>query len=193
MLIAALLALVQDDIKRVLAYSTISQLAYMMAALALGKAGHSVGLFHLFTHAFFKALLFLGAGSVIHAVHTNNMSEMGGLRRFMPVTFGCFVIATLALMGIPRFAGFWSKDEIIATAWHTHHYPIYVVAVVTAFLTALYMTRAVLLTKRPCWSATTSRKGTIRAAARKRRTTSFPPEPSSRPSCSRSPRHSCSP
>src|SRR5438445_2222587 len=146
MLLAALLALVQDDVKRVLAYSTISQLAYMMAALALGKAGHSVGLFHLFTHAFFKALLFLGAGSVIHAVHTNNMSEMGGLRRFMPVTFGCFVIATLALMGIPPFAGFWSKDEIIATAWHTHHYPIYVVAVVTAFLTALYMTRAVLLT-----------------------------------------------
>ncbi len=146
MLLAALLALVQDDIKRVLAYSTISQLAYMMAALGLGKAGHSVSLFHLFTHAFFKALLFLGAGSLIHAVHSNNMSEMGGLRKYMPVTFGCFAIATLALMGIPPFAGFWSKDEIIATAWHTHHYPIYVVAVVTAFVTALYMTRAVLLT-----------------------------------------------
>ena len=146
MLLAALLALVQDDIKRVLAYSTISQLAYMMAALGLGKAGHSVSMFHLFTHAFFKALLFLGAGSVIHAVHTNNMSEMGGLRKFMPVTFWCFVIATLALMGIPPFAGFWSKDEIIATAWHTHHFPIYFVAVVTAFVTALYMTRALLLT-----------------------------------------------
>jgi NADH-quinone oxidoreductase subunit L len=146
MLLAALLALVQDDVKRVLAYSTISQLAYMMAALGLGRAGHSVSLFHLFTHAFFKALLFLGAGSVIHAVHSNNMSEMGGLRKFMPVTFGCFAIATLALMGIPPFAGFWSKDEIIATAWHTHHYAIYLVAVATAFVTALYMTRAVLLT-----------------------------------------------
>jgi NADH-quinone oxidoreductase subunit L len=146
MLIAALLALVQDDIKRVLAYSTISQLAYMMAALGLGREGYNPGVFHLFTHAFFKALLFLGAGSVIHAVHSNNMSEMGGLRRFMPVTFWVFVIATLALMGIPPFAGFFSKDEIIATAWHTHHYPIYVVTLATAFFTALYMTRAVLLT-----------------------------------------------
>src|SRR5207249_6005657 len=82
MLMAALLALVQDDIKRVLAYSTVSQLAYMMAALGLGPQGYTPGLFHLFTHAFFKALLFYGAGSVIHACHTNNMSEMGGLRKF---------------------------------------------------------------------------------------------------------------
>ena len=112
MLIAALLAVVQDDIKRVLAYSTICQLAYMMAALAMGEPGYTAGFFHLFTHAFFKALLFLGAGSVIHAVHSNNMSEMGGLRKPMPVTFWTFLIGSLALAGIPPLAGFWSKDEI---------------------------------------------------------------------------------
>src|SRR5947207_8159048 len=94
MLMAALLALVQDDIKRVLAYSTVSQLAYMMAALGLGPQGYTPGLFHLFTHAFFKALLFYGAGSVIHACHTNNMSEMGGLRKFMPVTYATFLVGT---------------------------------------------------------------------------------------------------
>ncbi len=146
MLIAALLALVQDDIKRVLAYSTISQLAYMMAGLGLGPKGFTPGLFHLFTHAFFKALLFYGAGSVIHAAHTNSMSEMGGLRRRMPVTFWTFLIGAAALMGIPPFAGFFSKDEIIATAWHTHHDPIFVVGLVTAFVTALYVTRALILT-----------------------------------------------
>ncbi len=146
MLIAALLALVQDDIKRVLAYSTVSQLAYMVAALGLGEEGYTPGLFHLFTHAFFKALLFLAAGSVIHAVHTNNMSEMGGLRRLMPVTFATFLIGSAALSGIPPLAGFWSKDEIISTAWHTGHHWIWLVALVTAILTAFYMTRAVLLT-----------------------------------------------
>jgi NADH-quinone oxidoreductase subunit L len=146
MLMAALLALVQDDIKRVLAYSTISQLAYMVSALGLGRDGYTAGLFHLFTHAFFKALLFLGAGSIIHSVHSNNMSEMGGLRKLMPITYATFGIGTLALMGIPPFAGFWSKDEIIATAWHTHHYPIFLVAVLTAFITALYMTRTIRLT-----------------------------------------------
>jgi NADH-quinone oxidoreductase subunit L len=146
MLIAALLAMVQDDIKRVLAYSTVSQLAYMVAALGLGEEGYTPGLFHLFTHGFFKALLFLGAGSVIHAVHSNNMSEMGGLRRFMPVTFLTFVIGSAALSGIPPLAGFWSKDEIISTAWRTGHYAIWAVALITAILTAFYMTRAVLLT-----------------------------------------------
>jgi NADH-quinone oxidoreductase subunit L len=146
MLIAALLAMIQDDIKRVLAYSTVSQLAYMVAALGLGEEGYTPGLFHLFTHAFFKALLFLGAGSVIHAVHTNNMSEMGGLRKFMPVTFGTFVIGSAALSGIFPLAGFWSKDEIISTAWATGHYAIWAVALATAILTAFYMTRAVLLT-----------------------------------------------
>jgi NADH-quinone oxidoreductase subunit L len=146
MLIAAFLAMVQDDIKRVLAYSTVSQLAYMVAALGLGEEGYTPSLFHLFTHAFFKALLFLGAGSIIHAVHSNNMSEMGGLRRFMPVTFATFVIGSAALSGIPPLAGFWSKDEIISTAWRTGHYAIWAVALLTAILTAFYMTRAVLLT-----------------------------------------------
>jgi len=146
MLIAALLALVQDDIKRVLAYSTISQLAYMVAALGLGPEGYTPGLFHLFTHAFFKALLFLAAGSVIHSVHSNNMSEMGGLRKPMPVTFWVFIVGTVALAGVPPFAGFFSKDSILSTAYHTHHYAIWIVGLVTAFLTALYMTRAIFQT-----------------------------------------------
>jgi NADH-quinone oxidoreductase subunit L len=146
MLIAALLALIQDDIKRVLAYSTVSQLAYMVAALGLGEEGFTPSQFHLFTHAWFKALLFLGAGSVIHAVHSNNMSEMGGLRKAMPVTFWTFLIGAGALSGIPPLAGFWSKDEIISTAWHTAHYPIFWIALITAILTAFYMTRVVLLT-----------------------------------------------
>src|SRR5213082_3506958 len=114
MLMAALLAMVQDDIKRVLAYSTISQLAYMMAALGVG-AGNA-GIFHLYTHAWFKALLFLGAGSVIHAAHTNNMSEMGGLRKDMRVTFWTFLIGSAALAGVPPFSGFFSKDELILAA-----------------------------------------------------------------------------
>ena len=143
---AALLAMVQDDIKRVLAYSTISQLAYMLAGLSLGPAGYTPGLFHLFTHAFFKALLFLGAGSVIHAVKTNNMSQMGGLRKKMPVTFGTFIIGSAALMGIPPLAGFWSKDEIITAAWRSGHHVLWACAIITAFLTAFYMTRALLLT-----------------------------------------------
>ncbi|MGH2724040.1 MAG: NADH-quinone oxidoreductase subunit L [Actinomycetota bacterium] len=146
MFIAALLAMVQDDIKRVLAYSTVSQLGYMMAALGLGPAGYSAALFHLFTHAFFKALLFLGAGSVIHAVHTNRMTEMGGLRKPMPWTFWTFVIGSLALAGIPPLAGFWSKDEIIAEAFLTAQYGVWVIAGLTALLTAFYMTRAIALT-----------------------------------------------
>jgi NADH-quinone oxidoreductase subunit L len=146
MLIAATMALVQDDIKRVLAYSTVSQLAYMMAALGLGPAGYTPGLFHLFTHAFFKACLFYGAGSVIHAVNTNSMTEMGGLRKKMPVTFWTFLIATLALCGVPPLAGFFSKDSIIAAAYDSHHYAIWIVALLTAFLTALYMMRAVFMT-----------------------------------------------
>jgi NADH-quinone oxidoreductase subunit L len=146
MLIAALLAMVQDDIKRVLAYSTVSQLGYMMAALGIGPAGHTAALFHLFTHAFFKALLFLGAGSVIHSVHTNRMSEMGGLRQPMPVTFWTFVVGSAALAGIPPLAGFWSKDEIIAEAFREAQYGVWVVAVFTAALTAFYMTRAIALT-----------------------------------------------
>src|ERR671919_52243 len=146
MIIAALLAMVQDDVKRVLAYSTVSQLGYMMAALGLGPAGHTAAFFHLFTHAFFKALLFLGAGSIIHAVHSNNMSEMGGLRKAMPTTYWTFLIGAVALAGIPPLAGFWSKDEIIADAFRNGHEIVWLVAIVTALLTAFYMSRAIWLT-----------------------------------------------
>jgi len=157
MLIAALLALVQDDIKRVLAYSTVSQLAYMMGALSVG--GYSAGIFHLFTHAFFKALLFLAAGVIIHAVHSNNMSEMGGLARAMPVTFVTFLVGALALTGIAPLAGFWSKDEILTDAWNAGFggageaatsqsvaQIVFVTGMVTAFLTALYVGRMLWLT-----------------------------------------------
>jgi NADH-quinone oxidoreductase subunit L len=151
MLMAAILALVQDDIKRVLAYSTISQLAYMVAALGVGA--YTAAVFHLFTHAFFKALLFLAAGSLIHAVHSNNMSDMGGLKDYMPHTFRTFMIGALALSGIFPLAGFFSKDEIIGGALRSaselHRGTAWVVlisAVLTAFLTALYMTRVCVKT-----------------------------------------------
>ncbi len=118
----------------------------MMASLGVGESGFTAGFFHLFTHAFFKALLFLAAGSIIHAVHTNNMSEMGGLRARMPWTFWTFAIGAVALAGIPPFAGFWSKDEIITEAFRADQLGIWAVALATAGLTAFYMTRAVLLT-----------------------------------------------
>ncbi len=139
-----LLALVANDLKKVLAYSTVSQLGYMMTAVAAG--GYTAGLFHLFTHAFFKALLFLGAGSVIHAVHSNNMTDMGGLRKDMPHTFRTFIIGSLALAGIIPFAGFWSKDEILATLDYEGYRFVFWVAVAGAFVTAFYMTRAIALT-----------------------------------------------
>jgi NADH-quinone oxidoreductase subunit L len=146
-----LLAIVQDDIKRVLAYSTVSQLGYMIAAL--GAGAYTAGLFHLFTHAFFKGLLFLAAGSIIHAVHSNNMSDMGGLRRYLPVTFWTFMIGTAALVGLFPFAGFWSKDEIIASAYfNATESPEFaawfmvVLSIVGALITAFYMARAVSLT-----------------------------------------------
>jgi NADH-quinone oxidoreductase subunit L len=145
MLGAALLGLVQDDIKRVLAYSTVSQLAYMVAIMSIGPIGRDAAMFHLFTHAFFKALLFLGSGSVIHACHTNNMSEMGGLRRPMPVTFWTFLIGSAALAGIPPLAGFWSKDELLVGASEGHEV-LFGVMVVTAIVTAFYTTRMVLQT-----------------------------------------------
>jgi NADH-quinone oxidoreductase subunit L len=146
MLGAALMAFVQDDIKRVLAYSTISQLAYMVAGMSMGPAGRTAGFFHLFTHAFFKALLFLGSGAVIHAVHSNNMSEMGGLRPKMPVTFWTFLVGSLALAGVPPLAGFWSKDELLIVADEGGHTLLFAVLLVTALLTAFYMTRAVAMT-----------------------------------------------
>jgi NADH-quinone oxidoreductase subunit L len=144
MIIAAGLAFVQDDIKRVLAYSTVSQLGYMVAALSVGA--WTAGVFHLFTHAFFKALLFLGSGSVIHAVHSNNMSEMGGLKKYMPTTYWTFIIGTLALAGIFPFAGFWSKDEILLGAMKNHYPYIFVLGLIGAFMTAAYMGRCVHLT-----------------------------------------------
>ncbi|PFK38405.1 NADH-quinone oxidoreductase subunit L [Bacillus cereus] len=140
---AASIGLVQTDIKRVLAYSTVSQLGYMM--LALGSAGYVAGVFHLTTHAFFKALLFLAAGSVIHAVHTQNINEMGGLQRKMKVTGTLFLIGTLAISGVPLLSGFFSKDEILAATWMHGNYVLFVLAVLAAFLTAFYMFRLYFL------------------------------------------------
>jgi NADH-quinone oxidoreductase subunit L len=142
-LMAAFIAIAQDDIKRILAYSTISQLGFMMAGL--GVLGYTAGLFHLLTHAFFKALLFLGAGSVIHAVHSNSIKDMGGLRKHMPITFWTFTAGYLALSGIFPFAGFWSKDEILLEASH-HNAAIYGLLTLGAFLTAMYMTRLMAYT-----------------------------------------------
>ena len=145
-LFAAIIAITQTDIKRVLAYSTMSQLGYMMLALGVsGYEGHEgvgymASMFHLFTHAMFKALLFLGAGSVIHAVHSNYLKDMGGLRKYMPITNITFLIAALAIAGVPPFAGFWSKDEILAAAFE-HNKLIYYVGVFVAGLTAFYMFR----------------------------------------------------
>lgn len=148
--LTGLIALVQDDIKKVLAYSTVSQLGYMIAAM--GAGAYTAGLFHLFTHAFFKALLFLAAGSVIHAVHSNNMSDMGGLRKKMPITFWTFILGTVALIGVFPFAGFFSKDEILASIRFAGSEGqqianlILVLGILGAFVTAFYMTRAVALT-----------------------------------------------
>ncbi len=144
MLLAAVMACVQRDIKRVLAYSTVSQLGYMMAAMSVGAA--TAGVFHLWTHAFFKALLFLGSGSVIHAVHTNDMFEMGGLKKYMPITYATFFIGSLALAGVPPFAGFWSKDEIVGAAWSSGNHLVFTAGIITAFLTAFYMGRCLSLT-----------------------------------------------
>ena len=140
---AATMGLVMTDIKRVLAYSTISQLGYMM--LGLGSGGVVVGIFHLFNHAFFKALLFLGAGSVNHATGTFDMRNMGGLRRVMPWTYATFVIASLSIVGIWPLSGFWSKDEILASSLLSQ--PIlFCLAMITVFMTAFYMFRVVFLT-----------------------------------------------
>lgn len=146
-LVGAALAFVQDDIKKVLAYSTISQLGYMVMALGAGAWG--AGVFHLFTHAFFKALLFLGAGSVAHSGshHSFDMKkDMGGLRKFMPTTFATFMIGTAALCGIFPLAGFWSKDEILANAGENGYQVFMIIGLVGAFMTAAYMTRCVYLT-----------------------------------------------
>jgi NADH-quinone oxidoreductase subunit L len=140
---AATMGLVMTDIKRVLAYSTISQLGYMM--LGLGVGGVAIGIFHLFNHAFFKALLFLGAGSVNHSTGTFDMREMGGLRKAMPWTFITFLIASISIAGIWPLAGFWSKDEILAYSLANNPILFYL-AMITVFMTAFYMFRAVFLT-----------------------------------------------
>ncbi len=140
---AATMGLVMTDIKRVLAYSTISQLGYMM--LGLGTGGVVIGIFHLFNHAFFKALLFLGAGSVNHATGTFDMRGMGGLRRVMPWTYATFVIASLSIVGIWPLSGFWSKDEILASSLGSQPM-LFCLAMITVFMTAFYMFRVVFLT-----------------------------------------------
>ncbi len=149
-IVGATMGIVMWDIKKVLAYSTMSQLGYMM--LGLGVGGFVAGLFHLITHAFFKACLFLGSGSVIHAVHTQDIREMGGLRRKMPTTYWTFLISTLALAGVPMFAGYYSKDQIIATAmaWGMEHgaaaWMPFLFGAVGAFMTTFYMFRVIFLT-----------------------------------------------
>jgi len=145
-LFAALIACTQTDIKRVLAYSTMSQIGYMMFSLGVSGyegengLGYTASMFHLFTHAFFKALLFLGAGAVIHLVHSNEIKDMGGLRKAMPVTHITFLVACLAIAGIPPFAGFFSKEEILTAAFAASK-PVYYIALVTAGITAFYMFR----------------------------------------------------
>jgi NADH-quinone oxidoreductase subunit L len=141
--LAATIACSQNDIKRVLAYSTISQLGYMF--LAEGSGDYPAGIYHTVMHAFFKALLFLAAGSVIHALHDEqDMKRMGGLRRYLPVTFPVFIIGYLALSAIPPFDGFWSKDTVLAAAYHKS-VVLWAIGVATAFLTAYYMSRQVRL------------------------------------------------
>ena len=141
---AASIGLVQNDIKRVLAFSTVSQLGYMMMILGLG--GYTAGTFHLFTHAFFKALLFLCAGSVIHAVHTNDIRNMGGLHAKMKITSITFLIASLSISGMFPLSGFWSKDEIFAVAFDGGHYVFLIVGIMAAFMTAFYMFRLYFMT-----------------------------------------------
>ena len=145
-LFAAIIAITQYDIKRVLAFSTMSQIGYMMLALGVsGYGGHEglgfmAAMFHLFTHAMFKALLFLGAGAIIHAVHSNYMQKMGGLRKYMPITNITFLLAALAISGIPPLAGFFSKDEILAAAFE-HNMPVFIIGYIVAGMTAFYMFR----------------------------------------------------
>jgi NADH-quinone oxidoreductase subunit L len=146
-LIAATIAIAQNDIKKVLAYSTVSQLGYMF--LAVGIGAYVAAIFHMITHAFFKALLFLGAGSVIHGVGGDqDMRHMGGLRRYMPITFATFIVGWLSIAGVPPFSGFWSKDEILTAAWAspgTQGKVLWALALVTALITAYYMSRQVYL------------------------------------------------
>jgi NADH-quinone oxidoreductase subunit L len=142
---AGTIGLVQTDIKRVLAYSTVSQLGYMFLAMGVGAFG--AGIFHLYTHAFFKALLFLGSGAVIHALHgEQDLRRMGGLKRELPITYWTFLIGTLAIAGVPLLSGFFSKDEILWKTFAEGHTVLWALAMVTALLTATYMFRLLYLT-----------------------------------------------
>ncbi len=147
-LFAALMALQQNDIKRILAYSTLSQLGYMVMAQGLigEHSGSAAGMFHLYTHAFFKALLFLGAGAVIYACHhQQDIWKMGGLRKKMPITFWTFVIGTAALIAVPGTSGFFSKEAILHAAHEGHHYVVWTIGLIVALLTPFYMTRLVVV------------------------------------------------
>jgi NADH-quinone oxidoreductase subunit L len=140
---AATIACAQNDIKKVLAYSTVSQLGYMF--LAVGSGAYIAAIFHMVTHAFFKALLFLGAGSVIHGMHDEqDMKKMGALRKWLPITSGTFIVGWLAIAGVPPFSGFWSKDDILLAAWEKNR-ALWLVGLITALMTAYYMSRQVFL------------------------------------------------
>jgi NADH-quinone oxidoreductase subunit L len=144
-LFAGTIGLVQNDIKRVLAYSTVSQLGYMFLAMGVGAFG--AGIFHLYTHAFFKALLFLGSGAVIHALHgEQDIRNMGGLKKYLPITYWTFIIGALAIAGVPLLSGFFSKDEILFETFSRGYQWLWTVAAITSLLTAVYMWRLVHLT-----------------------------------------------
>jgi NADH-quinone oxidoreductase subunit L len=144
-LMAGTIGLVQNDIKRVLAYSTVSQLGYMF--LAMGVSAFAAGIFHLYTHAFFKALLFLGSGAVIHALSgEQDLRNMGGLKKALPITYWTFLIGAIAIAGVPPLAGFFSKDEILFRTFSSSHLLLWGIGLVTSFLTAVYMFRLVFLT-----------------------------------------------
>ena len=174
-LFAGTIGLVQNDIKRVLAYSTVSQLGYMFLAMGVGAFG--AGIFHLYTHAFFKACLFLGSGAVIHALHgEQDIRHMGGLKKALPITFWTFAIASVAIAGVPGLAGFFSKDEILFETFRHGHTVLWVVGVATSLLTATYMFRLVFLTffgeRR---HAPAAAAGTATTITRTRRRTATPP------------------
>ncbi|MBI2827783.1 MAG: NADH-quinone oxidoreductase subunit L [Acidobacteria bacterium] len=144
-LMAGTIGLVQNDIKRVLAYSTVSQLGLMFLAMGMGAFG--AGIFHLYTHAFFKALLFLGSGAVIHALHgEQDIRNMGGLKRYLPITYWTFLVGALAIAGVPFLSGFFSKDEILYETFHEGHWILWLIGAATSLLTATYMFRLVFLT-----------------------------------------------
>ena len=171
-LMAGTIGLVQNDIKRVLAYSTVSQLGLMFLAMGVGAFG--AGIFHLYTHAFFKALLFLGSGAVIHALHgEQDIRNMGGLKKYLPITYWTFLIGSLAIAGIPLLAGFFSKDEILFETFREGHTILWVIGALTSLLTATYMFRLVMLTfhgerRHDAPAAAPMRQTTLRRATRRR-------------------------